>query len=324
MPESLPERTCSVLSRVLGEPLFATASRVRAWVLIEQPGPWGREALVESRLDPALGRALHRRGHAIGVRVLLIRRPGRAAPDPARAAAWSRRAFLAHTGRQARWLEELHLDDPGELLDLDWTRLRGAEPPGYGVPATGSIYLACTNGRHDQCCASWGRPLAKALAGVVGDRTWECSHIGGDRFAGNLVCLPEGVYYGRLGDAEAERAVALHERGRLDLEHYRGRCCYPPVVQAAEHFLRREHDLTGLDDLVAERREAGAGGVVAVRFAELAASGAGDSGAGDSGAAGRWLVRLRVTAADPDRLLTCQATRPHRPPSYRLLELARQ
>jgi hypothetical protein len=75
---------------------------------------------------------------------------------------------------------------------------------------------------------------------------------------------------------------------------------------------------------VAERREAGAGGVVAVRFAELAASGAGDSGAGDSGAAGRWLVRLRVTAADPDRLLTCQATRPHRPPSYRLLELARQ
>jgi hypothetical protein len=302
----LPEgTTCSALSRALGEPLFATASRVRAWVLIEQPGPWGREALVESRLDPALGRALHRRGHAAGVRVLLIRRPGRAAPGP-------RSAFLAHTGRLARWLEVLRLEDPSGLLDLDWARLGVGEPPGYGVPAAGSIYLACTNGRHDQCCATRGRPLAQVLTGVVGDRVWECSHIGGDRFAGNLVCLPAGVYYGRLGDAEALRAVALHERGRLDLGHYRGRCCYPPVVQAAEHFLRRERDLSGLDDLVAERREAGPGGVVAVRFAA----------AGDPGATRRWLVRLQVTPAEPGRPLTCQATRPQRPPSYRLLELA--
>jgi hypothetical protein len=298
----LPEETCSAVSRALGEPLFATASRVRAWVLIEQPGPWGREALFESRLDLAVGRALHGRAHATGVRVVLIRRPGRTGPG-------RRHIFLAHTGRQTRWLEEVRLNDPGELLGLDWTRLGHRGPPGYGVRVARAVYLACTNGRHDQCCATWGRPLAQALAGVAGDRVWECSHIGGDRFAGNLVCLPEGVYYGRLGPAEASRVVGLHERGRLDLEHYRGRCCYPPVVQAAEHFLRRQEALTGLDGLVAERREAGAGGVVAVRFA--------------AEAGGRWLVRLRVTAADTGRLLTCHATRPYRPPVYRLLDLAR-
>jgi hypothetical protein len=294
--------TCSVVSRALDEPLYATASRVRAWVLIEQSGPWGREPLVESRLDPTVGRAIHEHAHATGVRALLIRRPGRGVPGP-------RHVFLAHTGRQARWLEELTLEDPGELLDLDWTRLAVGEPPGYGVQVTRPIYLACTNGRHDQCCATWGRPLAQGLVAVAGTRAWECSHIGGDRFAGNLVCLPEGVYYGRLGPAEVARAVTLHERGQLDLEHYRGRCCYLPVVQAAEHFLRREQDLTDLDGVVAESRKDAADDVVAVRVAA------------DAGA--RWLVRLRVTPADPDRLLTCQAVEPHRPPVYHLLDLTR-
>lgn len=294
--------TCSVVSRALDEPLYATASRVRAWLLIEQSGPWGREPLVESRLDPTVGRAIHEHAHATGVRALLIRRPGRGVPGP-------RHVFLAHTGRQARWLEELTLEDPGELLDLDWTRLAVGEPPGYGVQVTRPIYLACTNGRHDQCCATWGRPLAQGLVAVAGTRAWECSHIGGDRFAGNLVCLPEGVYYGRLGPAEVARAVALHERGQLDLEHYRGRCCYLPVVQAAEHFLRREQDLTDLDGVVAESRKDAADDVVAVRFAAEAGA--------------RWLVRLRVTPADPDRLLTCQAVEPHRPPVYHLLDLTR-
>jgi hypothetical protein len=297
----LPEATCTTVSRSRGEPLFATASRVPAWVLIEQPGPWGREALLESRLDRAVGRALHRRARMAGVRVVLIRRPRRTPPG-------RRHVFVARTDRKARWLEGLLVDDPAELLDLDWTRL-GRGEPGHGVPAHGTVYLACTNGRHDQCCATWGRPLAQGLLAVLGDRVWECSHIGGDRFAGNLVCLPEGVYYGRLGAAEAAGVVALFERGHLDLDHYRGRCTYPPVVQAAEHFLRRATGMTGLDELVAERRETGAEGVVAVTFATVSA--------------GRWRVRLLVSRAAAARPLTCQSTRPDRPPIYRLLDLTR-
>jgi hypothetical protein len=297
----LPERTCSEVSRTLDEPLLATASRVRAWVLVEQPGPWGREALFESRLDPELGRALHQRGHGSGVRVLLIRRPGRAQPGPPR-------AFLAHTGSRARWLEELRLDDPAELLGLDWTRLSREAPPAYGAPVAGSVYLACTNGRHDQCCATWGRPLAQALVEVVGEGVWECSHIGGDRFAGNLVCLPEGVYYGRVGPDQVPEVVALHQRGQVDLEHYRGRCCYPPAVQAAEHFLRRDQGLLGLDSLVAETRQSGPDGVVTVRFATQDAR--------------RWQVRLQVSPAGTDRLLTCRSARPFRPPAYHLLDLS--
>ena len=74
MAEALP---CATLSRALTEPQLGTASRVRGWVLLEQPGPWGREAVLESRLDRDLARALHRAAGAAHVRLLLIRRPGR-------------------------------------------------------------------------------------------------------------------------------------------------------------------------------------------------------------------------------------------------------
>ena len=52
---------CSVLSRELDEPLAGTGAVAAAWLLVEQPGPWGRAAVTASRLDPALGAELEGR-----------------------------------------------------------------------------------------------------------------------------------------------------------------------------------------------------------------------------------------------------------------------
>ena len=61
------------------------------------------------------------------------------------------------------------------------------------LPHRDPLVLVCTNGRHDPCCATFGRPLARVLReGARRDDVWECSHIGGDRFAANIVILPEG------------------------------------------------------------------------------------------------------------------------------------
>jgi hypothetical protein len=117
---------CAADSVGRGEPLIGTASRVGSWVLVEQPGAWGSEALVESGLDPAVGRALLQRSKATGTRVLLIRRPGRAVD------AAPRRAFLAHTGARSSWLESLELADAADLLALDWEVLQGSTPAGIG------------------------------------------------------------------------------------------------------------------------------------------------------------------------------------------------
>jgi hypothetical protein len=313
LAEALP---CATLSRALEEPLYGTASRVRGWVLLEQPGPWGREAVTESRLDRDLALALDRAAAAARLRLLLIRRPGRrggpgdrqGGPPVDRGSSQPHTCFVAHTSRDGRWLERRRLDDPAELLELDMAKVVAGERPGFGEAATEPIYLVCTNGRHDRCCATYGRPLVLALLAGHRELVWESSHIGGDRFAGNLVCLPGGHYFGRVGPADAARLVARHRQGSIDLAHYRGCCVDPPVVQAAEWFARGHTGLVGVGDLELLDRERLAGARVAVRFA---------------GPGGRvLLVVLRATRAAAPRRLTDHSTRPEVPVGFELLELA--
>ena len=298
MAEALP---CATLSRALTEPLYGTASVVRGWVLLEQPGPWGREAVTESRLEPGLAAALDRAADAAHVRLLLIRRPGRGASQP-------HACFVAHTSRAGSWLERRRLDDPAELLELDMAAVVAGERPGFGEEAAEPVYLVCTNGRHDRCCATYGRPAALALAAGHGELVWESSHVGGDRFAGNLVCLPGGHYFGRVGPADAERVVGRHRAGTIDLDHYRGCCVDPPVVQAAEWFARTATGLAGVGDLALAGRDRLEGGAQAIRFRR--------PGGGEVRAL------LRATRDAEPRMLTCHSARPEPPLVFDLLEVA--
>jgi hypothetical protein len=301
LAEALP---CATLSRALTEPLYGTASRVRGWVLLEQPGPWGRDAVTESRLDRDLARALDAKARAAHLRLLLIRRVGRQHQVQGQPTA----CFVAHTSRRDRWLERRRLEDPAELLELDMAAVVAGRRPGFGEEAAESVYLVCTNGRHDRCCATYGRPLALALAASHGELVWESSHVGGDRFAGNLVCLPDGHYFGRVGPGDAARVVDRHRKGALDLDHYRGCCIDPPVVQAAEWFARRHTGLVGAGDLDLLGLELPEPDLAAVRFAR----------------AGGGQVRVLVgadRAADP-RMLTCHSARPEAPLGFALVELS--
>jgi hypothetical protein len=135
---------------------------------------------------------------------------------------------------------------------------------------------------------------------------WESSHYGGDRFAGNLVVLPHGLYFGRLSPDDADRVVDAYERGVVDLENYRGRAGEPFAAQAAEIFVRRREGLVGVDDLlVTEFRRLGHG-VVEVRL---------------DGPGGRaYDVSVQVRLADEPRPLSCKAAGPERPPTYSLLD----
>jgi hypothetical protein len=234
---------CAEVSVRRGEPVHATASRVQRWLVVEQPGPWGRDALLESRMDHVVSRALHAQGRRHGVRILLSRRPGWREPGTAR------RVHLARTTPAGGWIEHLDLDEEA-LCRLDLAALREDAPPGLGAAGPEPLFLVCTNGRHDPCCADFGRPVVRALAAAGVADVWECSHVGGDRFAANVVALPAGVYLGRV---PAHRAASmLHDlaRGIVDLEHYRGRSCFPPLVQAAEVAARRELGEPHLDALV--------------------------------------------------------------------------
>ena len=290
-PAGVPDR-CAPSALRRGDIRHGTASPVPRWLLVEQPGGWGPEALLDSPLDRAVGAELIRRWeHGAGIRVLLIRRPGR------RTAA-ARKAWAVVDSRAGRervgwgsWT------DPAELLDLPV----GAEAGELGGP----LYLVCAHGRHDPCCAIRGRPVAEALAAARPGAVWECSHVGGDRFAANLVALPHGLFSAHVTTATAADVAAAYERGQVRPDLLRGRSAFAPPAQAAQHYARLELAETGVDALrplgmarLAER-------TWRVRLARPP---------------GTLLVTVRAGLAPPVRL-TCASIRAERPRTWELVGL---
>lgn len=234
---------CAAASLERGDDLAGTASTVRSFLLVEHGGSWGADALRDARLPAGLGEHLARSGRATGVRVLLVRRPGRRA-DGAGA-----RVFAARAAGADSWLETAALGSLDEVRDLDLAALGAGRSVGLARHEA-PLIAVCTHGRHDACCAERGRPVALALAASRhADHVWECSHIGGDRFAGNLLVLPWGLYYGRVDPDGAVAVAEAAAAGRVSLDRLRGRSDLSMPVQAAEIDVRRRLGLTGLDDV---------------------------------------------------------------------------
>ncbi|WP_277832272.1 sucrase ferredoxin [Speluncibacter jeojiensis] len=249
-----PTQTCSAFSAA-DEPLPGTAAHVTGWVLLEHPGAWGHDVLDGKALGENLSEELTVRTKRAGVRLMLIRRPGRGDTTPRR-----RTVFLAHSHPENSWCERLEVGDPAELLDLDLHRIRGGAPR-LGQTVTDPLTLVCAHGKRDKCCAVLGRPVAAHLAGLEAD-VWECSHTGGHRFAPSLILLPSGYTYGRLDTAGSARAVEAARRGEVAAEGLRGRSCWTPSGQVAEMTVR-ERVSSRIDDLVVD--ESGAIPVVTHR-----------------------------------------------------------
>ena len=280
-----PDR-CSVRALERGDSPVATAPPAQRWLLIEQPGPWGRDALVESRFDQSVAPELARRSRAENVRLLLVRRPDERLADSGRRWAYAD----SRPGREGLWWSVRATD--ADLLTAPWDG-------SVGQRADRPVFLVCAHGSHDACCALRGRPLARSMPAPGPADVWECSHLGGDRFAANVVVLPHGFYYGQVPGDGAE-LVRAHGRGQVALPWLRGRAGVSPAGQAAQHHARSVLGLLGLDDLP----------VTAVRPA-----------ASPGGDVERWTVTMAgpdgpVVAAVESRpstvadRLTCRATHP--------------
>ncbi|MCP9948920.1 sucrase ferredoxin [Actinomadura madurae] len=226
-------------------PCLATATvKAGAWLLVEHPGPWPEH--VEDLSGPAPIAEVVRAAKKAGVRPQLIRRPGRRRPTP------PLQVYAGSARGGEAWIEGRELADPGELALLDLRALAAGRSPGLGDRVAEPVLLVCTHGRHNACCARTGAPLARALATRFDRLIWETTHVGGDRFAANLVCLPHGLSYGDLGEAEATTAVDAYLRGEVVLDRLRGRAGTPEPAQAAEHFVREHTGCLGLDEVVVE------------------------------------------------------------------------
>jgi hypothetical protein len=223
---------CSFAAEAAGDPLEGTAPPGDRWLLVEHPGPWPPEAL--AALPATVAAALSAWAARAAGRVLLVRRPGRA--PSAQVRRWFR--VDARPGRESV-RNGTYTDEAALPAALD----------APGEPYAGPLALVCTHGRHDTCCAVRARPVAAALAATDPEPVWECSHIGGCRFAPAVVLLPHGVTLGGLAPADAPAVLAAYRDGRLDPRVVRGRSALPPAVQAAQHHARLATGATGVDAL---------------------------------------------------------------------------
>ena len=234
---------CSALSLELGEGLEASAPSERGILVLEEPGPWGRDALRDCGLDAALAGRIESHATAAGLRIQMIRR-SQARYDPAPRSAW-----LACVTPGRRFLEALELLHPEDILDVDVSGVAEGRPSGAGVLEHEPLHLVCTHGRRDACCARLGRPLWRALGAAAPGRVWQTSHLGGHRFAATSAILPLGVWLGRVPAARALEVAKAARDGRAPIELLRGRAGLPPAAQAADAALRRELDLDRIDDV---------------------------------------------------------------------------
>ncbi len=326
---------CADRARQRDDPMIGSAPYAQGWLLIEHPGPWAVEAMAGSGIDPTVLRTVSAAASATSTRILLVRRPGRRtvgqsrswiAVGPTRtvrgrwqtdtdllaAAATVRSLAAAATVRSpaAAAVRSPAAATVRSLADSAAARSLavGAADAAAPVPAGEPVVLVCAHGTHDTCCAVRGRAVAAALAARWPESVWECSHLGGDRFAPNVVVLPDATYYGNLESDSAVQVIADHLAGRLDVRWLRGLARFPPPAQAAIAEVHRRLGPLPASAVVAEPAEQ-----LDIHHWRVPVIGAGR----------RWLATVVAERREP-AVLTCRARSATPATAYRVTSLEPQ
>lgn len=117
-----------------------------------------------------------------------------------------------------RRIRETHLTQGRPIEDLDPT------------PIQGHHILVCNHGARDARCGACGPLVADALEETIDARGYEdvtvhrSSHVGGHRFAGNVLVYPDGAWYGYVRPEDTDTLLDhVVEQGDRWTEHYRGK-----------------------------------------------------------------------------------------------------
>lgn len=290
---------CATAAQDRADTLIGSAPYARGWLLIEHPGPWQVDALGGSGISADIQRRLAETARSYPVRVLLVRRPGRRQLVPGQPRRW---AAVRPDGAVVwgRWSRDAHLAGAVDAL------LTPVADQPQGEP----ILLVCAHGVHDACCAIWGRPVAAALTQQWPEATWECSHLGGCRFAPSVAVLPDGYYYGGLNADSAVATVRSHLEGEITLPHLRGMARVAPPAQAAIAAVHRHLGPLGPADVAVSTLEHPA---PSFWFVNLTVPGLGG---------GRVRAAVAAHRREADRL-TCRAPQASPATEYRVVRLTR-
>lgn len=223
----IPDHYCSNIAQLTGEPLHGSASFATTWLILEYSGEWRAKATNDNDLPASVQCWLaDQAAKWANSRVLFVKQARQTA---------DKNLYVATTTEKQSRLCHTQFESFEQLVNIDSEQL--------AEPTEQTLFLVCTNGKRDQCCAKFGLPVYGSMAAFSAESqnttTWQSTHLGGHRYAATMAVLPAGIYYGYLAPHNSAEVVEATKRGEIALPYYRGRTFYDGVTNAADYFLRQ-------------------------------------------------------------------------------------
>ena len=281
---------CSAASRYFKEALQGTAANYKSFIMVEHASPFPSKP-TDGLLDKSWLKRLDALTKKKDGKLLLIRNSGTGYKTC--------RVIFVDCVRQKYFvlqapISEAHTIDVGSHIEdpaTDWE----VDP----------FFVVCTNGKKDKCCAKFGFPVFKFFENIYlpfSYNAWECTHLGGDRFAANAALMPYGIYYGRVEVEGVHEIIKQTAFGRVHYPNYRGRSTLSFFEQAVECHLREHvNDYTIHFSIKINKKEQNAG-VITI---DVHAVGYGN-----------YKMVLQREVVDYPHLLTCTSPHPEKIVKY--------
>lgn len=224
---------CSAASRYFKEAIQGTAANYSGFILLEHYDPFP-EKVSQAHFDQQFIAGLQELAKRKNAKLLLVRNKK----------SNTQICNLLYVD----CLQQRYLRLDAQRTNIAAVRLESLiEQPGVAWQ-TDPFFVVCTNGKKDKCCAKFGFPVFKFIENHDKPvKVFESSHVGGDRFAANVVCMPSGVYYGRVMVEDVDPILEAMERKEIYYPNYRGICIRSFFHQSIECVLREQLNDFSLD-----------------------------------------------------------------------------
>lgn len=223
---------CSAASRYFKEQLNGTAANSAAFILIEYNNPFPQK-IIEANIDKEWFKKIQQVAKTYKGKVLLVRNKTTNANSCKITFIDCNRYsyFTISTTTEAYISIDLasHISSPETVWLND------------------PFFLVCTNGKKDKCCSKFGLPVFKFFESFNTDvPVWESSHVGGDRFAANVIAMPYGIYYGHVAVEDVGHILVRTLLKKIYKNNYRGLSRRSFFEQSIECYIRdflRNYDI---------------------------------------------------------------------------------
>lgn len=238
MPEII---CCKDSSLEADEHLYGTAARVDHWFLLEYSEHWEKDSLEKSLIPETVKSELNKALRLLrNSRLQLIQKElhteGPINFYYIKSSEFEPKSyhFQFNTYEELVELDLISLIEKGDIRDSETDE---------------KIAIICTHGAYDSCCGKNGVPVFNELQKNSALSVWRSTHVGAHRFSANVVMLPEGIYYGRVGIDNAAEIAEAHIKGEIVLDNFRGRCCFSQTSQVSDYFIRKQLGIHGIYDV---------------------------------------------------------------------------